>query len=183
MDLPLLCAIKSKEAYYAGYTNDNNSVLVEDYCGSKLIAFRGTDDLEDWWENLMVFGFGASHGTVNALAKVVRFIPKFGGDYILTGHSKGGAMAILAASVLSSLGLTVRCCYTFGSPRVYLKKNPASSLNIINYRHINDLVPYTPPWRSNPGRTVWLPFSIQPHKIDSYIKCLEYLDATKRIAR
>lgn len=173
MEPPLLCAIKSLESYSLGERADNNCVLVEDWLGRKLISFRGTDGIEDWLENLLFFGINVSYGVVQSLSEVFRFIPPHRGGYITTGHSKGGAMAILATQVLSSMGFYVEACYTFGSPRVYLFRSIPFKTKIVNYRHKNDWVTYLPPWRYNPGENILLPPTRRPHRIESYIATLE----------
>lgn len=173
MELPLLCAIKSREAYFLGERGGNNYVLVEDWLGRKLVSFRGTDDIWDWLENLLFFGINASYGVIQSLSEVFRFIPHHRGGYIITGHSKGGAMAILASQVLSSMGLRVESCYTFGAPRVYIFRNLPLTTKVVNYRHKNDPVTYLPPWRYNPGESIFLPAAKRPHKIETYIASLE----------
>jgi hypothetical protein len=64
----------------------------------------------------------------------------------LTGHSMGGAFAILAAAKLKSSGMRIAAVYTYGAPRVGNRKF-AESYKPRHYRieHGNDIVPHLPP--------------------------------------
>ncbi|MCB9638694.1 MAG: lipase family protein [Myxococcales bacterium] len=61
----------------------------------------------------------------------------------LTGHSLGGALAILAAAHLRDLKLTVRAVYTYGQPRVGDKEFNAKLTTSI-YRIANEHDPVSP---------------------------------------
>jgi len=67
----------------------------------------------------------------------------------LTGHSKGGALAMLAALTLASEKLMpVTEVVTFGSPRVggpdFAAKYTAAGINGLRYENYQDLVPHVP---------------------------------------
>ena len=67
----------------------------------------------------------------------------------VTGHSKGGALAMLAALTLTGEKLTpVTEVVTFGSPRVggpdFAAKYAAAGINEVRYENYQDLVPHVP---------------------------------------
>jgi len=88
-----------------------------------VLAFRGTAGLRDWitdglaWRRRWPAGGAVHHGFARALAAVwPQVLPHLGprpGRLLYTGHSLGGALATLAASLVPPDIL-----YTFGSPRV-----------------------------------------------------------------
>jgi triacylglycerol lipase len=69
----------------------------------------------------------------------------------ITGHSKGGAMALLAMARLAAEGLPVSSITTFGAPRAGDREfiNSLTSLHngpvIWRFEHQDDLVPHLPP--------------------------------------
>lgn len=66
---------------------------------------------------------------------------------LLTGHSMGGALAVVMAVGLSDEGWDVRRVVTWGSPKVGKDelRASASGLNILRVSHADDLVVYLPP--------------------------------------
>lgn len=65
-------------------------------------------------------------------------------DLYICGHSLGGAMATLAAS---RFAYRVRCCYTYGSPRVGGRDwNRKQAWSHHRYVNNNDIVPRVPFW-------------------------------------
>lgn len=139
-----------------------------------LIAVRGTMELADWWRDAdaeqVPFEEGAGkvhHGfyeAYKALKKFVRdYLDRFynGQKIIITGHSLGGAIALLLAEAL-------RCdktqrhdvlLYTYGSPRVGDADFVAAAAPLAHHRMVNnnDLIPGVPaPWM-NAKRSVWMP--------------------------
>jgi triacylglycerol lipase len=93
-----------------------------------VIAFRGTDDLQDWRTNFNIVpdpsaawvhsGFKQALDTLwEDLISIVQRESKQRSIF-LTGHSLGGAIATLAAVRLESNGSHVTGLYTFGQPPV-----------------------------------------------------------------
>ncbi len=88
-----------------------------------VLAFRGSDDLDAWMTNFNILpqpwrGGGKVHrGFAAALdgiwPEVAAMLPRVRGPLLVTGHSLGGALAVLAASLLPAARL-----YSYGAPRV-----------------------------------------------------------------
>ena len=100
-------------------------------CEMILIAFRGTDRLNDWLTNLNIFYKRSPFGFVHCgfMKAVASFWPDLmqhileirNNDQLIwfTGHSLGGALAVLASiKVYFENGLQIAGSYTFGQPRV-----------------------------------------------------------------
>ncbi|NJK34634.1 MAG: lipase family protein [Oscillatoriales cyanobacterium SM2_2_1] len=92
----------------------------------QVLAFRGTESLVNWCQNLdfdLVQGFGGClHvGFYEALTYIwseLRTNLNRDRPILLTGHSLGGALATIAALDLHQRDYRVTGVYTFGSPRV-----------------------------------------------------------------
>lgn len=177
--------------------------FVQQMDGHVVIAFRGTDAVEDWLTNLdvgtaYVLGVGAVHeGFAEALESELEGIdyamaklglaPYWNGDrtmqpIVCTGHSLGGALAVLMAGRLQR---RAACAVTFGCPRIvsrWTEPNPA--LQVWGVIHGYDVVPRLPRigfqpvgeqlyWGCNRvSRFLWRPFvkGMLDHKISRYIE-------------
>ncbi|MEM8931665.1 MAG: thioesterase domain-containing protein [Acidobacteriota bacterium] len=109
------------------FASDNShgyGVSVEDHA---LIVFSGSNEGVDWLENAAVrrigepgrhAGFAASLERLREpLLDWIAGLPDVDG-IVCTGHSLGGALAVLAADALHRHGHTVRAVVTFGAPMV-----------------------------------------------------------------
>lgn len=161
-------ATTSTEALLGGIVSEPESLI---------IAFRGTNEPRDFImdakflsKRSWVFdadvhvhrGFDAGwFGVANQVISRVKGIKRI----IVTGHSLGGARAILCAAHLYELGLPVTDVITFGCPRVgngafrdYY--NTKLHNETLRFEAQGDPVPWTPPWLLNGyrhvGRAVYL---------------------------
>src|SRR4051794_31265222 len=115
-----------------------------------VLAFRGSDPvtLPNWVTDAVVqlveheaydgrvhYGFSSvlhrTWGKVETLLDAARDKPLF-----LTGHSMGGALAVLTACRLAKMGRTPTAIYTFGSPRVG-DRNFCAGYALPTYRVVN----------------------------------------------
>lgn len=127
----------------------------------RYLAFRGTEARNhvDWMRDAEfrpttgVFGTMVHSGFRRALDEVwTEILPHVTGNdrgLVITGHSLGGGLAVLAAGRLVSSDNDVDHVYTYGSPRAGLKDFAAAytaSLGINTYRVINyiDIVTRVP---------------------------------------
>jgi hypothetical protein len=124
-----------------------------------VLAFRGSDPvtLPNWVTDVVVklveraeYVGRVHHGFSLALKhtweKVERLVEAIDGKPLfLTGHSMGGALAVLAACRLAKLGCPPVATYTFGSPRVG-DREFCAGYRLPTYRVVNglDLVPEMP---------------------------------------
>lgn len=106
----------------AGYVNEVDRIV---------IAFRGSQNLYEWIDNANSRSLNIHPGFLSTcdivwdslydhivyLATILYPNKKI----ILTGHSRGGALAVLMATYAKNIGLSVDKVYTFGAPRVTSK--------------------------------------------------------------
>jgi len=165
-----------KKRGYKSVASLNSSTLVG-YVASlgdtSVIMFRGTNpsEIQDWFINLSNRSRKVDHGNVHAgfwtgydslhgqLAKVLEASkPK---KVWITGHSLGGALAVVCAYRLSSMeNLEIAGVMTFGQPKV---GNPAFckhmevtlSGRMVHFVNESDLVPRVPPSFDHFGSLVW----------------------------
>lgn len=147
--------------------------------GLVIIAFRGSREPLDFITDAKFMfksawvGAGKVHrgfigGTLAVMAEIkelLRTAPRTPQRVVLTGHSLGGARAILAAAMLDNDGVPVTDVITFGAPRV----GDAAFRNYydeelhddtLRFEAEGDPIPWTPPWLLNGyrhvGRAVYL---------------------------
>jgi triacylglycerol lipase len=141
--------------------NSAQAALVE-HSNYICLAFRGTDEISDWLDNLNIFSekvlFGEFHrGFWKSLDDV--WGPLFA-EYqqlrqnkrrplFLTGHSLGGAMAAVAAARLIHSDLPFTSVYTFGQPRTMTLAtarifNVEAKSKFFRFQNNNDIVTRIP---------------------------------------
>jgi triacylglycerol lipase len=147
-----------REAGTAGYVAAGDELIV--------VVFRGTENELDWRKNFRFqfvelqggarvhAGFFLAYLTIReALFKnVKRLVKDAPRPVYLTGHSLGGALAMMATAELSNheereLRDCIAACYTFGSPKVG-DRSFDQFVKVPLYRVTNgiDIVPAVPPW-------------------------------------
>lgn len=117
-----------------------------------ILVFRGTDHVQDWIANLNTLPATWEYGGIvhsgfkeefsEVWPQIVNYLDTLTMPLIYTGHSLGGALALLAASAKPP-----HMVYTFGCPRVGDERFAHTLKNIPVHRVINnrDIVPTLPP--------------------------------------
>ncbi len=117
-----------------------------------ILVFRGTDHIQDWianltsfpvaWEQSGTVHYGFKEEFTEVWSDIAQYLTTVTTPIIYTGHSLGGALALLAASVKPP-----HMVYTFGAPRVGDQQFVNSLKDIPIYRIVNnrDAVPTLPP--------------------------------------
>ncbi len=133
---------------------------------SVLISFRGTEALGDWMANLNLLTttrpYGKVHrGFLGAFQVVEHKLTSIlehnaGRRVLLTGHSLGGALALVAAAEWRNR-FRIAWVHTFGQPAVGKKEFQISieeGYGDAYYRFVNadDIVPMVPPLFRHAGR-------------------------------
>jgi triacylglycerol lipase len=141
--------------------------------GVLVVAFRGSVSLADWVANVQAVrdpgplhatkvheGFqDAVYAAVMKLTLRIIDMRRDDEEIWLTGHSLGGAQAVLLAGMLFENGVPVNGLYTFAAPRAGNKAFEAAleaafaareaqlGVSVPHYRYVNehDLVPHVPP--------------------------------------
>jgi len=131
-----------------------------------VIAFRGTEKFKDWLTNAGIDFRDTSHGLVHKgfdqaldsvwsqITKTLEKIHQYGQPLWITGHSLGGALAVLAAARLAlvidqHIYKSINGLYTFGQPRVGNRAFVKALDDEIKPRYFrfvndNDIVPRVP---------------------------------------
>jgi pimeloyl-ACP methyl ester carboxylesterase len=134
-----------------------------------VIAFRGSQNVCEWLCDFTFLlcgspcrhlGFSRAWGRLSAqVMEWADHVPQRAKGFVLTGHSLGGALAVLAANSLCDRGQRVEAVVTFGGPRVgawgfarhYDEKTACAvtgkKLKAVTWRvtHREDLVARVPP--------------------------------------
>ncbi len=166
----------------------------EDGSCTKVMAIRGTANAADWRRDLNIKrvpvdslreGQGETNistegnegnedgpkvhrGFLEAAEEILPLVSaeaETAAQFFLTGHSLGGAVAVLLAWKLAQRGLNVRAVYTFGGPRVgdwRFRLEYERALGRRTFRVVNqaDIVPRVPLWLlgwRHVGRELFLP--------------------------
>lgn len=148
-----------------GGTDGINAALVGDIGDATVVCYRGTlapDDetrtldqrLLDWAHDAeavlcpWIDGMLCHQGFCNAVDSINLRMPDMPGQIVFTGHSKGGALAQLAAL---RFWLTYRKpvrCVTFGAPRAgassFATAIADSGVSLTRFENAGDLVPHLP---------------------------------------
>lgn len=133
------------------FAHEPNEAMTVTDAGHLYLAFRGTEArVRDWVQN-SEFGpipgelggkvhSGFHNGLSDLWSEIAPVVEASGKPVVLTGHSLGGALAVLAAARLAESGRTVTAVHTYGQPRVGHADftNPyGERLGAVTYRVIN----------------------------------------------
>lgn len=161
LDMALLDACA--QAYLAPVTweRGNCHALLAEVAGQHVVAFRGTANTRDWLVDfdaapMLHAGLGWCHqGFLESVLGVADQIRAdlAGERLIVTGHSKGGAEALIFAGLLVLAGQAPAAVVTYGAPRAAYASlgEILDQVPVRQYRHGHDPVPLVPPelagWR------------------------------------
>jgi predicted lipase len=193
-----LAKVSERSAGEKTFSADNIQGLIINYADiANVVAFRGTEfdpafeAIKDIFTNLMAMpknteDCGKVHSGLYKAAKaaseevIKRLDPSL--RVYLTGHSMGGAIALLIAPILVKKGYTVKVI-TFGAPKVVYNDSETlehyKNITITQYIHKRDIVPakfFNWPWNYTniniaelgpSGKKSW-----KDHDIDKYIRLL-----------
>jgi len=143
------------------FSEDGTQAFVSITGTTATVSFRGTEPArrEDWLDDLSFTKIRYRGGRVHegfyaAAMRVAGQIIHFAArqdveEWYITGHSLGGALAILFADHIDTQ--QVKGVYTFGGPRVGNREFAAwynSRLGDVTVRFVNnnDVVTHSPPW-------------------------------------
>jgi predicted lipase len=178
-ELSQLCARCYQEATFE---EANIEVLVQD----NVFAFRGTDEPLDALRDIRIFplwtrelgfcpaGFlKASKRLVNKVTSICLELDIDHKSIVLTGHSLGGAVAMILGALMTRDEIPPKEIVTFGAPRCGRLKI-LDGVPVTQYRNGKDVVPLVPPLMRRHDKLLELgrPGSswIKDHYVINYVK-------------
>ena len=116
------------------------------------VAVRGTHTAYEWESNSVFTSDNGYHrgfyeaetSVMNALNSEMNKYGRSNCIFLITGHSRGAAVANIMAGLLTANGAGRVFGYTFACPNVYYGSAPSYG-NIYNFNFENDFVPRVPP--------------------------------------
>jgi hypothetical protein len=133
---------------------DDLSAEISDCRGGCVVAFRGTCNIVGWLRDFDALpvaheGLGTCHaGFLRGASKLWNKLelPKTAETVILTGHSLGGALAVLVGALRVIAGERVDAIVTFGAPRAAYARvaEVLAPVAVRQYRRGEDPVPDVP---------------------------------------
>ncbi len=145
-----------------GINNKSAQAAVVEHKDFLCIAFRGTDELKDWLDNINAFSIDVLFGEFHrgfwrsvediwepADSKCRELQEQKKRPIFFTGHSLGGAMATIAAAKYIHEDKPFTSVYTFGQPRAMSRKtarifNVECKSRFHRFHNNNDIVTRVP---------------------------------------
>lgn len=175
-DKPILKHLKRIDHFFTGYKafskNSTQALLIE-HESFYVVAFGGSNDRQDWINNtdyrMIEYYNGKYHAgfhrmTKNVANEIISEIRTIDKPLYITGHSAGGAIAVMFAEILLKRGIKFDTIYTFGQPRLMSFSTAELFSNrtkgkYFRYQHNNDAACLLPPsWLgySHAGQLVYI---------------------------
>jgi len=181
-----------------GFNNNSAQAAVIEHENYICLAFRGTNEIEDWIDNINAFSvkelFGEFHrgffesvddvwkGMKHTLAELQREKRR---PLFITGHSLGGAMATVAAAKLLHEDKPFTSVYTFGQPRAVTREtsrlfNMECKDRYFRFHNNNDIVTRVPArlmGYSHVGTYLYITEEGEIHKdVGRWFRFVDYID-------
>lgn len=159
-------ATQGFQSEFISDTNTDTQLFIAHSGSVIVISFRGTEDFRDWLTDAGIGFRNTPHGRVHdgfdqaldsvwpAITQTLNQIQLYGQSLWITGHSLGGALAVLTAGRLTleidqSIYKSINGLYTFGQPRVgdrsYVTElDHALKPRYFRFVNDNDIVPRVP---------------------------------------
>ena len=175
------------------YKHDNACVYVFKNNKAIVLTFTGSNDIHDWFSNVHISPIDTLHGTIHSgfYKEYEKLAPLFEPDItnadsrtiFLTGHSLGGALAVITACIFRHLNPVV---ITFGSPRIgtTLFNANVSTLRYIRWVNGSDKIcklPIRKYFHCGIERRLRFPWykrftNKSPHHVCNYLKGMRSID-------
>jgi len=183
---PYHLALIAKHSYVEKHFETEDIEIIRD---GDVFGFRGTDEWKDMITDIRFFpwytrGLGINPAgfvrTADNVADLIEAVCwRDPPDAIaLTGHSLGGAIALLVGAILIVRGsVSVNQIVTFGAPRVGRLKI-LTDVDVTMYRNGSDIIPTMPFYLKHPRKNIRIGKKMSPikdHFMDNYVKELRVL--------
>jgi hypothetical protein len=134
--------------------DDGVSVFHDTESEDTIVCIRASKTLRDWAQDLLVLE--TEHPTLGRihegfLAEALAIAPRIaeacaGRPFTLTGHSRGGSVAVVLGALLKLSGVVPTAIVTFGAPRAGGPKLAAflNDVEVRQYRCGGDPIPFWP---------------------------------------
>lgn len=118
------------------------------------------------------------------MAKAIELHESITTNLVLTGHSLGAAVAVVASQILAAKGYEIDEVVLFGCPRIYALFRPHFDYRVTSYRYGSDIVTNVPRIYRQPVDLVKLEpnrrlANMGDHWIENYEDALRRLESAK----
>lgn len=143
------CDFTEVRSYYYQTPEENSaSICVARRGNNQFIVIKGTEG-DEWYNNFRTGVADIHQGYLETIETIMPVLNEYiNSEYnlLITGHSRGGAIANLLSSQLIKKGRKGVFCYTFASPNVTTRDDVYSKKyrNIHNFIYEDDFVTHCP---------------------------------------